>query len=486
MIDFIEMYRFYSTVGVLIFLPLSSVALLELELFLKRKGSEYRSVVHWIRILLIPFISIWLALVFVAGYEITDDLPKIVATLADISGVVVALSLVNAILFSNVSENSWQAKTPKLLVDIVRLVLVVTGIAVVLWFVWGIDLGQVAAALGIGSIVIGLAVAEPLGNVFAGLMLLLERPIAVGDWVKIGDDLGQVVESNWRAVHLQTFLQQEVVVPNSILAKEKFINLSRPTKLHCENIDLGFSYDDAPNKVRVILQDLLDSTSGILKDPPPMVRVLSYGDFSINYKLIFFVEDITKLGGIRDAFMTKVWYAARRQGITIPFPTATEIGYEASDIEEKAKPPIDASLSKIPILFHLTAQQRADLPASVQWQSFAKNEIIASIGSNLDGIYLVVDGRVRATTHGPNGEIVPAFEVGQSELFGESTASANRLSEFKLVALEDLNCIVIPHEKAMELVTDSPRFARELSRISELRKSSRGIQPAYNLKAITR
>ena len=73
--------------------------------------------------------------------------------------------------------------------------------------------------------------------------------------------------------------------------------------------------------------------------------------------------------------MTKVWYAARRQGITIPFPTATEIGYEASDIEEKAKPPIDASLSKIPILFHLTAQQRADLPASVQWQSFAKNEL---------------------------------------------------------------------------------------------------------------
>ena len=485
MMNHIEMYRFYWTIGILIFLPLSSVLLLELELFLKRKGSEYRSVVHWIRILFIPFVSIWMALVFVTGYEITDDLPKIVATLADISGVVVALSLVNAILFTNVSENSWQAKTPKLLVDIVRLVLVVTGIAIVLWFVWGIDLSQVAAALGIGSIVIGLAVAEPLGNVFAGLMLLLERPIAVGDWVNIGDDLGQVVESNWRAVHLRTFLHQMVVVPNSILAKEKFINLSRPTKLHCENIELGFSYDDAPNKVRVMLQDLLDSTHGVLKNPPPMVRVLSYGDFAINYKSTFFVDDITKLGPIRDAFMTKVWYAARREGITIPFPTATEIGYEASDIEEKAKPPIAASLAKIPILFSLTEQQRADLPASAEWQTFARNEIIASTGSTLHGIYLVVDGRVRATTHGHDGKEVPAFEVGPSELFGESTASANRLSEFKLVALEDLNCVVIRHEKAMELVTDSPRFARELSRISEMRKASRGIQTAYNPKAIT-
>ena len=113
------------------------------------------------------------------------------------------------------------------------------------------------------------------------------------------------------------------------------------------------------------------------------------------------------------------------------------------------------------------------------------NEIIASTGSTLHGIYLVVDGRVRATTHGPDGKEVPAFEVGPAELFGESTASANRLSEFKLVALEDLNCVVIRHEKAMELVTDSPRFARELSRISEMRKASRGIQTAYNLKAIT-
>ena len=216
-----------------------------------------------------------------------------------------------------------------------------------------------------------------------------------------------------------------------------------------------------------------------------MVRVLSYGDFAINYKSTFFVDDITKLGPIRDAFMTKVWYAARREGITIPFPTATEIGYEASDIEEKAKPPIAASLAKIPILFSLTEQQRADLPASAEWQSFARNEIIASTGSTLHGIYLVVDGRVRATTHGHDGKEVPAFEVGPSELFGESTASANRLSEFKLVALEDLNCVVIRHEKAMELVTDSPRFARELSRISEMRKASRGIQTAYNPKAIT-
>ena len=154
MVNHIELHRVYWTIGILLSVPLGSVILLELELALKRRASQYRSVVHWIRVLFLPSVMIWSTLVFVAGYEITDDLPKIVATLADISVIIIGLALVNAILFTNVLEDSWQARTPKLLVDIVRLVLVVIGIAVVASLVWGVDLGQVAAALGIGSIVI--------------------------------------------------------------------------------------------------------------------------------------------------------------------------------------------------------------------------------------------------------------------------------------------------------------------------------------------
>lgn len=473
MVNHIELHRVYWTIGILLSVPLGSVILLELELALKRRASQYRSVVHWIRVLFLPSVMIWSTLVFVAGYEITDDLPKIVATLADISVIIIGLALVNAILFTNVLEDSWQARTPKLLVDIVRLVLVVIGIAVVASLVWGVDLGQVAAALGIGSIVIGLAIAEPLGNVFAGLMLLFERPFAVGDWIKIGSSTGQVVESNWRSVHLRTFVNELVVVPNSTLAKETFVNLSRPSKLHCENIELGFSYDDAPNKVRLMLQDLLETTPGILQDPAPKVLVLAYADFSITYKLIFYVEELIKLGSIRDELMTKVWYAARREGVTIPFPTATEIGYDPKEIEEKSKPPIETSLLKVPILFNLTESQRAQLPGSVEWRSFAKNEIIAGSGSPLSGIYLVIQGRVRATTLDFKANETPAFEVGPGDLFGESTASSNRFSEFKLVAMEDLDCVVIPYKKAMELVTNSPKFARELSRISDVRKNSK-------------
>lgn len=467
-----EMPRLYWTLGLVIVVPLLSVLLLEVEQKLHRRNSPFRSVFRWIRTLFIPLFATWLAIINIAGYELTADLPKIVATLADIAGIVVGLSLINAILFSNVAEDSWQARTPRLLVDIVRLFLVLIGVAIVLALVWGVDLGQVAAALGIGSIVIGLAIAEPLGNVFAGLMLLIERPIAVGDWIKIGDDIGQVIEINWRAVHLRTFVRNLIVVPNSTLAKDSFANYSRPTRLHSENITLGFSYDDPPNKVRLILLDLLESTPGILSDPPPAVRVANYADFAVEYKIVFFVADFSKLGPIRDSFMTRVWYAARREGITIPFPTATEIGYEPKDIEEKARPPIESTIDSLSIFRSLSDEQLASLKSNTTWRDFARGEVIVSSGSRLPGLFVLAGGRVTVSQKDEAGEDTDLYEVNPGDIFGESIANGGLTSEYTVTSNEDTHSLVIDPDFFRKLLFDSPRFSREIARISEMRSES--------------
>lgn len=464
-----EYQKLYWTIAILFATPLLTVIFLEIELLLKRRKSSYKPVFHWLRTLFLPLLALWLALVEVAGFSYTEPIPKIVATLVDVAGIVVGLSFINAVLFANVAEGSWQARTPKLLVDIVRLFLVVIGVAIVLSLVWGVDLGQLAAALGIGSIVIGLAIAEPLGNVFAGLMLLVERPIAVGDWIKIGDQVGQVIEINWRAVHLRTFLRELVVVPNAILAKESFSNFSRPTKLHCENITLGFSYDDPPNKVRAILLELLEQTPGVLTDPPAAVRVFNYGDFSIDYKVIFFVEEFTKLGLIRDAFMTKVWYSAKREGITIPFPTATEIGLDPHEVEAKSKPPIEETIDRLRLFASLSPAQKNRIKPLATWRTYARNEPIAEMGASLEGLYVITQGRVRGSVAGLHSQPLICFEAGPGEIFGESIANGGRISELKITAIDDVNCLLISPDLLHELLMESNRFAREISGIAEVR-----------------
>jgi small-conductance mechanosensitive channel len=465
-----ELHRLYWTIALAIGMPLLTVVLVEAEQAQRRRDSNFRSVFRNLRLLFLPSIAAWLALTRIVGYAVEDSLPRIVATLADVSAIIVGLSLVNAILFSNVEQDSWQARTPRLLVDIVRLFLVVIGSAVVLSFVWGVDLGEMAAALGIGSIVIGLAVAEPLGNVFAGLMLLVERPISVGDWIKISDRIGQVTEINWRAIHLRTYMNELVVVPNAILAKESFTNFSRPSRMHCENITLGFSYDDPPNKVRATLLDLLENTPGVLAEPAPIVRVVNYGDFAIDYTATFFVADYLKHYAVSDTFLTRVWYAARREGISIPFPTAVEYSGEDRFYDEKNKPPIGPALAHASILACLSDSERARLESGCFWRSFAQNELIADEGSPLPGLFLIVKGRVRATRTEIDRSTIDLFEAGEGEIFGESVAHGNRTSESKIVALEDLECVVVRTEKLHEILMSSSRFACEVSRIFELRR----------------
>lgn len=480
-----DLRRLYWTIGLILTLPLFTVLFVEAEQYFRRRGSKYHSVIRYLRILFMPLLAAWLMLTQIMGYPVEADLPKLLATLAGVSGIVVGLTLVNAILFDNVEANSWQSRTPKLLVDIVRLFLVVVGAAIVLSMVWGVDLGQLAAALGIGSIVIGLAIAEPLGNVFAGLMLLVERPIAVGDWIKIGDHIGQVIEINWRAIHLRTFQLELVVVPNAILAKESFSNFSRPTRLHSESLTLGFSYDDAPNKVRAMLHDLLESTPGILHEPPPLVRVMNYGDFSVDYRVIFFVEDFLSLGKARDAFMTKVWYAVKREGITIPFPTAVEYSAEEKRdfLDTDGKPPIAESLNEHSIMAGLSENQKKLVDKGSFRRSYAKEEVIVDQGESIDGLFLIDGGRVRVSHKQLDGTWRDLYEAAKGDVFGESVANGNRTSESRVMALQDTECIVVRPETLREILVTAPRFAREISQITEMRKTEKGQPMAEDLLA---
>ena len=162
---------------------------------------------------------------------------KIVSTVAWIFVIHTGLSLIKDVVFASAAADSWQARVPKLLLDLARTILVLIGGAIVLSTVWEASLTNLAAALGLGSIVIGLALQEPMGNVFAGMALLFERPLAVGDWITVEGTTGKVIEINWRSVHIKTSTRDVRIVPNSSLYKGSFSNLSRPDTRHTEVVE---------------------------------------------------------------------------------------------------------------------------------------------------------------------------------------------------------------------------------------------------------
>ena len=99
-------------------------------------------------------------------------------------------------------------------------------LAVLFAWVWGADVGGLFTALGVSSIVIGLALQNAVGPIVSGLFLLFEQPFRLGDWLDTGSVRGRVIEVNWRAVHIDTGNGIQIV-PNGSLADASFTNLSK-------------------------------------------------------------------------------------------------------------------------------------------------------------------------------------------------------------------------------------------------------------------
>ncbi|NCY03897.1 MAG: mechanosensitive ion channel protein, partial [Planctomycetia bacterium] len=324
------------------------------------------------------------------------------------------LAFINDGVFGTAVRGSWQERVPKLLRDLARAILIAVGAAIIYSQVWKQEISGALTALGLGSIVIGLALQEPLGNIVSGLMLLLERPLAIGDWLVADGTTGRVIEINWRSVHIETLLHEMRIIPNVTLYKQSFSNLSRPTFERTETYDMGFSYDHPPSTVKRAMLELLENTPGVLRQPRPEVHTLAYGDFSITYRLYFTVARYEDVLPVRDAILSRIWYAARRHGLQIPYPIA--VRYRPGESPSPPEPAPEAWLERFPRYRHVRqallqahrgrADGGADDAATPRVLHFAAGEELLAFGVVHHGFCLIVSGAATlAARDGDGGEV---------------------------------------------------------------------------------
>jgi small-conductance mechanosensitive channel len=378
-----------------------------------------------------------------------------------------ALGVVNDVVFGGGKEDSWRARVPKLFADLSRAVVVALGALVIYSHVWGREVQGALTALGVGSVVIGLALQEPLGNIVSGLMLLFERPLKVGDWVNAEGVTGKVIEINWRSVHIQTSTRELRIVPNVRLYKGAFSNLSRPTDIRTEALQIGFSYDDPPNRVKEVIGALLRETPGVLSDPAPAIRTVEYGDFSVIYKIIFSVARQEELAATRDAFMTHLWYVARREGLSIPFPITMEYSPGENPGAPKASP--QDLLRNHPRFKPALKDASSAHPTVVD---FAKDEVVQGKGRSFDGFALILQGRAALRIADRHGRWTRVGEIGVGECFGEATVSGTPADEFSIVAVEDLKVMLFDSKTMNDLLNSSPSLAAEIGEAIEARRQA--------------
>ena len=179
-----------------------------------------------VRNYLVPVAGILVLITQPGAWQGQGTWPKVIATVFGLLVIVVVINAINHLVFHRGEKGSWRDRFPTIFSDLIRFVFIIVGIALVFWWVWDADVAGVFAALGITSIVVGLALQNAVGSIVSGLFLIFEAPFELGDWIETGGTRGQIIEVNWRAVHLDTG-NGIVVMPTAELAEGSFTNLSR-------------------------------------------------------------------------------------------------------------------------------------------------------------------------------------------------------------------------------------------------------------------
>ncbi len=187
----------------------------------------------------------------------------------------------------------------------------------------GVELTGLLATSAITSLVLGLALQPILGNFFSGLVISLERPYRINDWIQVGDVEARVVDITWRTTHLRTRDNDNLIYPNAEIANREIINFYYPHPLHLERIYVGVHYRTPPYRAKAALLAAARRVDGVLEKPSPECFVLEFGDSSITYELRAWIADISHRPRIESDIRTEIWEEFHRRGITIPFPIRT-------------------------------------------------------------------------------------------------------------------------------------------------------------------
>ena len=184
----------------------------------------------------------------------------------------------------------------------------------------GIDLSNIALVAGALSVGIGLGLQNIVNNFVSGLVLLIERPVKVGDWVVVGDKQGLVRRINVRSTELSTFERSTVILPNSQLLSSPVVNWTHKDKVGRIDIRVVVAFGAETEKVRETMLNCARAHPEILDRPEPAVLFLEFGDNALIFELRAFLRDVEKRARVGSDLRFAIEKAFREAQIELPYP----------------------------------------------------------------------------------------------------------------------------------------------------------------------
>jgi small-conductance mechanosensitive channel len=211
----------------------------------------------------------------------------------------------------------------------------------------GVQITPLLTALGVGGLAVALALQDTLSNLFAGVHLLADKPIRVGDYVKIDDSIeGWVIDVGWRSTRVRLLQDNVVIVPNKRVAEAVITNFDMPGRPMGLLLQVSVSFASDPDRVEQILLEeargAANEVKGLLAEPAPVVFLLpGFGAYSLDFTLICHVASFVEQFPVQHELRKRILRRLRAEHIDIPYPIRTIEVTRAADLrrsDQRASP----------------------------------------------------------------------------------------------------------------------------------------------------
>jgi small-conductance mechanosensitive channel/CRP-like cAMP-binding protein len=389
-----------------------------------------------------------------------------------ILGAVAVIRLISILLFV-VALARIRIETPRLLREIIAAS---TSIVVIFALAThsGFNLSGIIATSAVLTAVVGLSLQDTLGNLMAGLALEMDRSFTVGDWIRVGDLVGKVLDIRWRSTRIETRNWETISIPNSMLVRTPFSILGKRRGSPVQqrrwiyfNVDFRYQPTDVIATVTEALTRV--RIEGVAHDPPPNCIVVDLLESTARYAVRYWLTDLVRDDPTDSEIRTRLYFALKRAGIPLSIPAhaifVTEETEErrADKAESEMRRRLEA-LSRAEFFHHLSEEDRRRLAKSLRYAPFAASEVMTRQGAEGHWLYIILDGEATVEVES-EGFAQQVAKIGAGSFFGEMSLMTGAPRSATVRAVTDVECFRLDKGAFQELVKVRPELAEGVAEV---------------------
>ena len=387
--------------------------------------------------------------------------------------VIIIVRYINFLIFTIVLRNASQNEIASLVKTIVTVIVCIVAFFILFQSQYpNVQLAPLFTGSTIIGIVVGLALQDTLGNLFAGIALQADQPFQVGDVLNIQNRWIGVVESvSWRGVKLRTFQNKIVVISNAVLGKE-FIEVAPRDNLNARLVFFNTLYANSPAKTGHVIREVVRQCENVSSKIRPIVRIRGLSDNGLDWEVKYWLDDYTKFNDTDALIRERIWYTFQREQLEFAYPTRT-IHVETKPQETAFAEPdseVFDLINGVPLFDPLSEDEIEKIAESSKLRVFAPKEKIVRSGQKGNSMFIVYRGTVTVQIR-ENNKIKPVRKLKSGEFFGEMALFTGEPRTATVIADEETEVLEIKHHCLKPIIEDNPALIESFGKIIEKRRA---------------